>query len=71
MRNWKIVKWDARPKHTTTTEFRCSDCGKDAKLAVSGMAIAQVGDGLVFDSSRYSMAEIIQCPHCRRRKGLS
>jgi DNA-directed RNA polymerase subunit RPC12/RpoP len=67
MRNWKILKWADRPEITTTIEYHCTRCGKDANLAVAGIAMAQIGEGVFFDTAHYSMPDAIECPNCRKR----
>ncbi len=69
MRKWRILEYgDVDPgKVGPTVEFNCPSCGKDAQLSVTGLAIAQVGSGLVFDRGKYAVPKVIECPHCRRR----
>ena len=69
MRNWKILKWAERPKHTHKIEFTCTNCWEDSQLAISGAVIAQIDESLVFDSD-HSSPERIECPHCRKRLEL-
>ena len=68
MRNWKIIKWTDPPEKPQKTPFTCLHCVKESMLKVSGMAIAQLGDGLVFDKEGHRMPEVIECPHCRKRR---
>lgn len=70
MRNWKILKWPNRPERTTSIEYHCTKCGKDANLAVVGIAMAQIDRGVIFDTPLFSMPEAIECPYCRKQYEL-
>jgi len=69
MNNWKIIDRGKVPENAATIVYSCPGCGSDAKLPIVGLPIAQIGDGVVFDSDKHSMPKIIQCRKCRRRYG--
>ena len=64
-KTWKILDRGEVPRVTNVIEYHC-ECGVDAMLPVSGLAIAQLGKGLVFDRGPYSMCKVIQCRSCGR-----
>ena len=68
MRRWKIIKWNDRPKVTREAKFTCVDCMNESTIEVEGLPIAQVGSTIIFDIGKHSMPDVIECPHCRRRK---
>lgn len=70
MRNWKVIKWEDRPEAPAKVPFTCVKCGNESMLEVCGTPLAQVGDGILFDIGGHSLPEIIECPHCRRRKEI-
>ena len=47
--------------------FACPHCGKEAKLPVLGVPLAQVGEGIVFDPGHRAIPKAIQCRFCRKR----
>lgn len=70
MRRWRILQWASRPETTADVEFTCLRCGRDALLAVHGVALAQCDTGLVFDIGGHAMPEQIECPYCRKQLEL-
>lgn len=67
MRKWRILRWTDRPAHTHEIEYCCANgCMRESLLPVAGTPVAQVGMGLVFDTSERNMPQDIQCPWCRR-----
>lgn len=65
MRTWKVLSGD-KPPDTHDVELQCLGCGTGALVPVVGIPIAQLHQGLVFDSGVYWMPSKIQCRHCRR-----
>jgi hypothetical protein len=63
---WKIIDRGTVPEITQHVDFTCQ-CGHDAKLPVLGLAMAQIGMGIVFDVGKFAMPKIIQCRKCRRQ----
>ena len=66
MRTWKILDRGEVPEPATKALMTCVSCGTEASIPVVGMAIAQVGQGLVFDRGTYHMPHVIQCRTCRK-----
>lgn len=63
---WKIIDRGKVPEIARKVSFHCCNCEHDAELPVSGLAVAQIGQGLVFDIGGYAVPLIIQCRKCRR-----
>ena len=63
---WKILNRgavpDPAPNHVMLT---CLGCGREAQLPILGVALAQLHQGLVFDTGDHAMPKAIQCRHCR------
>lgn len=66
VKTWKIIDFGDVPETASRVEFTCIKCGRDAMLPVTGLAIAQAGQGLVFDNRHHSMPRTIQCRKCGR-----
>lgn len=64
MRTWKILDLGDVPEDSAVTVLTCVRCGTDATIPVVGVAIAQVGAGLVFESKPYKTPRMIQCRKC-------
>jgi hypothetical protein len=62
---WKIIDRGVVPEITPAVDFTCQ-CGHEASLPVMGLAMAQIGMALVFDTGKHAMPDIIQCRKCRR-----
>jgi hypothetical protein len=63
---WAILdhgKLDKAKAHDV--EFTCMKCMRDALLPVNGRVLAQLEEGLIFDTGEHHMPKIIRCPHCR------
>lgn len=64
---WKVIDRgnvpDPAPNHVMYT---CIHCMREAELPVVGVALAQIGAGLVFDTSNHAMPRVIRCRKCRR-----
>ena len=54
------------PIAASTAELTCTACGLVATVPVVGIASAQVGQGLVFDTGEYATPKRIQCRNCRK-----
>lgn len=66
IKRWKIMSlgnYDGG--RLSDLEFTCLTCGEASVVSGSGLALAQVGSGIVFDSSKHWMPETIRCPHCK------
>ncbi len=63
---WKIINYGAVPIDASTIEYDCIQCGRSALLPVTGVVIAQIDSGLVFDNDPHAMPAKIQCRRCRR-----
>ncbi len=67
LENWRILKWGKFDrKLAREMMFTCTVCWHDAKLPVIGLPLAQLEDGVVFDTGTHDMPSEIQCPRCRR-----
>lgn len=66
-RTWRVIDRGSVPEGSRTIEFSCPGCGVDALLPVAGVALAQVGPGLVFDGGPRAIPAEIECRSCRRR----
>ena len=64
---WRIIDRGGVPKISNHVEFHCCECGHDAELPVSGLAMAQINQGIIFDFGKHAVPKIIQCRKCRRR----
>lgn len=71
MSKWKIIDRGSVPEYSGTIPYSCPGCGADSELPVAGMPIAQIGNGVVFDSREHAIPKIIQCRKCRRKYGVS
>lgn len=68
MKTWKIIDRGKVPDPAPNTAMlTCLGCGDEAALPVVGVAIAQIGQGLVFDSGNRILPPVIRCRNCRRR----
>ncbi len=66
--NWRVIDRGGVPEHgSNMVDYTCLNCGVESRLPVLGAAIAQVGQGLVFDTGSFAMPAVIQCRHCRRK----
>lgn len=66
-RDWKvIIPGKVIGDGVRRIEFTCTKCGVDSMLPVIGLALAQLEDGIVFDTGTYATPDEIQCPNCRR-----
>ena len=65
-KTWDILDYGEVPEDAPKLEFTCENCGTDADLPHLGVAIAQVGAGIVFDTEKYAMPARIRCRACRR-----
>ena len=68
--SWRVLDYGEVPMTARTVDYVCLGCGHEAVLPVLGLAIAQIGQGLVFDSGGYAMPKVIQCRRCRRQYEL-
>lgn len=65
---WRILELpDPPPQWTGSIMYSCPGCGKEALLPIVGLAIAQIGAGLVFEPGSKLIPKTIQCRFCRRR----
>lgn len=73
---WKVLKWTNRPESPRSLMVPCPECGREAELAVgrdvASATIACIGLTLLFDPPGFiprenSMAEVVQCRHCRKK----
>jgi len=68
MRKWRVLDYgDLCADKAKLVEFRCMNCQRDSLLPVTGLPIAQVESGIVFDSGSHAMPRKTECPHCRHR----
>lgn len=65
--NWRVIRYGAEfdRKSARPISLTCLACGHDADVPVVGLAIAQLGQGLVFDVGPQDVPQEIQCPRCR------
>jgi hypothetical protein len=63
---WKIIDRGKVPKIARQIDLHCCECGHDALIPVVGLAMAQVGQGIVFDIGGHAIPPVIQCRKCRR-----
>lgn len=65
VRTWKVLEWGKVPEDTVqTVEYTCTKCWREAEMPVVGLPIAQIGQGIVFDTGG-AMPARIQCRGCR------
>jgi hypothetical protein len=66
--NWRVLRYGADFDRNSArmVSLTCLGCGHDADLPVVGLAIAQIGQGLVFDIGPRDTPKEIQCPRCRK-----
>ena len=69
---WNIIdRGDVPIGEAPVIEYDCPRCGAPALLPVRGLALAQVGDGVVFEPGVRAMPKIIRCRECRRDFALA
>jgi len=68
MKTWRVIDYGQVPENSTQTIlFSCPKCDVEAELPVVGIALAQMGYAVVFDTGKYAMPRVIQCRYCRRQ----
>ena len=65
--SWKVIGRGCVPDGAPTVLYTCTGCGKEARLPVLGLPVAQVQAGIVFDNGIFALPDTIQCRRCRRR----
>jgi hypothetical protein len=67
VKTWKVLDRGAVPSDARRVQYTCTFCGREAELPVVGTPIAQIEQGIVFDTDRRGiMPPVIQCRKCRR-----
>ena len=67
MRKWRILdRGDLPEDGLRLIQYYCVKCRKDSTLAVVGLPLAQIEDGLVFEGDSV-LPRKIEGPYCRRR----
>ena len=65
---WKVIRRGAVPlEGAKVAQFTCLNCMHEADLPILGTAIAQVGDGIIFDPGPHAMPAVIECRKCGRQ----
>ncbi|HXI14769.1 MAG TPA: hypothetical protein VNM48_00260, partial [Chloroflexota bacterium] len=64
VKTWKVIDRGSVGDTARVVDFTCV-CGREAQVPVSGLPIAQIGMGIVFDGPPYAMPAVIQCRKCR------
>lgn len=62
MKKWNLLS-PPPSGYANEIPLTCLGCGIESLVAVSGIPLAQVGQGIVFDGSG-KVPERIRCPHC-------
>ena len=68
---WKVVNRGRVPALAPNhAMYTCLGCMHEASLPVVGVAIAQIGQGLIFDPGDHAAPRTVQCRKCRRNYEL-
>lgn len=67
MKTWKIIESGPVTENSNKIMYMCPGCGANAALPVTGRAIAQAQETIIFDIGEHAVPDIIQCRSCRRR----
>lgn len=65
VKTWKVLDYGTVLEGSRAVEFTC-ECGCEAEVPVGGRVLAQIGMGLVFDTTGGALPRTIQCRKCRR-----
>jgi hypothetical protein len=66
-KQWRVIDLGNVPADAPWVAFDCPNCGEQAYLPIAGLPIAQLPDGIVFDSESRDIPRIIECRACRKR----
>jgi len=68
MRKWKVIDEGMIPDGARAhlIPYMCVNCWRESELPVVGTVLAQIDEGLVFDTGRHHTPDEIKCPWCRR-----
>jgi lysyl-tRNA synthetase class I len=66
VKTWKVLDLGDVAADAPTIDFTCP-CGREATVPIRGRALAQMGVGIVFDTTEPgALPAVIQCRKCGR-----